>query len=147
LFTEEDEDLELIQAILRAMAQNGADFTLTFRRLCDGSADTSADEPVRRLFKNPSAYEAWAARWRLRLAKEPHDGKARSSAMKAANPAYIPRNHRVEAAIEAALNDDFRLFNVLVEVLSKTFVDQPEYVQYAEPPQPHQRVLRTFCGT
>jgi uncharacterized protein YdiU (UPF0061 family) len=129
------------------MAQDGADFTLTFRGLCDAAADTSRDETVRRLFKDPSAYDGWAARWRLRFAKEPHDGKARSTALKAANPAYIPRNHRVEAAIEAALQDDLRPFNELLEVLSKPFVDQPEYAQHAEPPQPHERVLRTFCGT
>ena len=77
LFTEEDEDLELIQALLSAMAQNGADFTLTFRHLCDAASDRLSDEAVRRLLKDPSAYDGWAARWRLRLAKEPHHAEAR----------------------------------------------------------------------
>ena len=67
--------------------------------------------------------------------------------MKAMNPAYVPRNHRVEAAIQAALKDDFRPFKELVEVLSRPFVDQPDFAEYADPPQPHQRVVRTFCGT
>jgi serine/tyrosine/threonine adenylyltransferase len=147
LFREEDDDLELIQALLSAMAQNGADFTLTFRGLCDAAADSSGDQAVRRLFKDPSAVDDWAARWRLRLAKEPHDAKARSTAMKAVNPVYIPRNHRVEAAIQAGLKDDLRPFNELVELLSNPFVDQPDFAKYADPPQPHERVLRTFCGT
>ena len=147
LLTEEDEDLELIQALLSAMAQNRADFTLTFRGLCAAAADRSGDEAVRRLFKDPSAYDGWAARWRLRLAKEPQDAKARWTAIKAVNPAYIPRNHRIEAAIQAALKDDLRPFNELVEVLSRPFVDQPDFAEYADPPQPHERVLRTFCGT
>jgi protein adenylyltransferase len=123
------------------MAQNGADFTLTFRHLCDAASDRLSDEAVRRLFKDPSAYDGWAARWRLRLAKEPHHAEARSTAMKAVNPAYVPRNHRVEAAIQAALKDDFRPFKELVEVLSRPFVDQPDFAEYADPPQPHQRVV------
>ena len=147
LFTEHDEDLELIQALLSAMAQNGADFTLTFRGLCDAAGGSSGDAAVRRLFEDPSAYDGWAARWRFRLAKEPHALTQRAAAMRAVNPVLVPRNHRVETAIQAALNDDVRPFNELVEALSKPFVDQPDFAQYADPPQPHERVLRTFCGT
>ena len=71
----------------------------------------------------------------------------RAAAMRAVNPVFVPRNHRVETAIQAALKDDVRPFNELVEALSKPFVDQPDFAQYADPPQPHERVLRTFCGT
>jgi uncharacterized protein YdiU (UPF0061 family) len=67
--------------------------------------------------------------------------------MRAVNPVFVPRNHRVETAIQAALNDDVRPLNELVEALSKPFVDQPDFAQYADPPEPHERVLRTFCGT
>ena len=72
----------------------------------------------------------------------------RRNAMRAVNPAFIPRNHRIEAIIEAAVNrDDYAPFEELLAVLAKPFEDQPEFADYAEPPQPEQRVLQTFCGT
>jgi uncharacterized protein YdiU (UPF0061 family) len=68
--------------------------------------------------------------------------------MRAVNPAYIPRNHRVEAMIDAAVErGDFGPFEELLAVLSKPFDEQPERARYAEPPAPHERVLQTFCGT
>jgi serine/tyrosine/threonine adenylyltransferase len=68
--------------------------------------------------------------------------------MRSVNPMFIPRNHRVEAVIEAAVNrDDFAPFEHLLTVLSKPYEDQPASADYAEPPQPDQRVLQTFCGT
>ena len=64
------------------------------------------------------------------------------------NPAFIPRNHRVEAVIQAAMNnDDYAPFEELLTVLSKPFEDQPGFAAYAEPPEPDQRVTQTFCGT
>ena len=64
------------------------------------------------------------------------------------NPAFIPRNHRVEAVIQAAMNnDDYAPFEELLTVLSKPFEDQPAFATYAEPPEPDQRVTQTFCGT
>ena len=104
LFTERDEDLALAQDLLNAMAANHADFTLTFRRLSEAAADPAGDEPVRRLFDDPQAFDAWAVRWRQRLGEEPQDGEARRAAMQAVNPAFIPRNHRVEAMIQAAVS-------------------------------------------
>ena len=148
LFTERDDDAELAQGLLTAMAENRADFTLTFRRLSDAAADPAAHEAVRRLFADPSAYDAWAQRWRQRMGEEPQDGATRAKTMRAANPAFIPRNHRIEAVIQAAIQrDDFSLFEELLTVLSKPYEDQPAFVRYADPPQPHERVLQTFCGT
>jgi uncharacterized protein YdiU (UPF0061 family) len=73
---------------------------------------------------------------------------ARAAAMRAVNPIYIPRNHRVEAVIRAAVdNDDFAPFDELLTVLSKPFEAQPAFAHYAEPPQDHERVVQTFCGT
>jgi uncharacterized protein YdiU (UPF0061 family) len=148
LVTAREGDLELIQALMDAMAANEADFTLTFRALCEAAADGAADERVRNRFANPQAYDEWAPRWRQRLAGEPHDPAARASAMRAVNPAFIPRNHRIEAAIEAAATrDDFGPFEELVTVLARPYDDQPEFAHYADAPAPHERVLRTFCGT
>jgi uncharacterized protein YdiU (UPF0061 family) len=148
LFTEQEDDGQLAADLLGRMAANQADFTLTFRRLGDAAADPAADAPVRSLFADPAAYDGWAARWRQRLDREPLDAAARQAAMRAVNPAFIPRNHRVEAVIQAAVErDDFAPFEELLVVLAKPFEEQPGFARYAEPPQPHERVCQTFCGT
>jgi len=148
LSTECAGDAALGQDLLEAMRANRADFTLTFRRLSEASPGDEDDGGVRRLFADPSAYDAWASRWRRRLEREPTDAAARRSAMLAVNPAYIPRNHRVEAVIRAAVDDDdFAPLHELVTVLSTPFDDQPAFARYADPPAAHERVLQTFCGT
>jgi uncharacterized protein YdiU (UPF0061 family) len=148
LFTSQEDDPELANDLLKAMAENAADFTLTFRRLCDAAQDSAGDAEVRKLFADPAAYDAWASRWRQRMAGEPQDAAARQTAMRAVNPAFIPRNHRVEAVIEAAVNrNDYAPFEELLTVLSRPFEDQPALAPYTEPPKPDERVLQTFCGT
>ena len=147
LFTERDDDQLLAQALLDAMARGRADFTLTFRRLSDAAADDS-NQGVRQLFAEPEAFDEWAGRWRTRLAQEAQSPAERGAAMRAVNPAFIPRNHRVEAVIAAAVtNDDYAPFEELVAVLAKPFSDQPAFADYANPPEPHERVCQTFCGT
>jgi uncharacterized protein YdiU (UPF0061 family) len=148
LFTARDGDEALVQDLLDAMARNQADFTLTFRRLSDATRVPDGDTEVRPLFADPAAYDEWAARWRQRTAGEPQAPAERQAAMRSVNPAFIPRNHRIEAVIEAAVNrDDFAPFEELVAVLANPFEDQPAFAAYADPPEPHQRVLQTFCGT
>ena len=142
LFTARDGDEALVQDLLDAMAKNQADFTLTFRGLADAD-----DDRVRAQFTDPAAFDEWAARWRQRLADEPQSSTERQAAMRAVNPAFIPRNHRVEAVIQAAVNNDYAPFEELLTVLSKPYEDQPEFAAYAEPPLPEQRVTQTFCGT
>ncbi len=148
LFTTRDGDQALVQELLDAMAKNQADFTLTFRRLADAALDSANDGAVRQLFADPAAFDDWAVRWRQRTGSEAQSGEERRNAMRAVNPAFIPRNHRIEAIIEAAVSrDDYAPFEELLTVLSKPFEDQPQFAAYAEPPQPEQRVLQTFCGT
>jgi uncharacterized protein YdiU (UPF0061 family) len=148
LFIERDGDQALAQDLLDAMARNQADFTLTFRRLSEAAQDPVEDAGVRQLFADPAAYDEWAVRWRQRTGQEPQDAAARRAAMRAVNPAFIPRNHRIEAVIEAAANrDDFAPFEELLAVLSQPYEDQPANADYANPPEPDQRVLQTFCGT
>jgi uncharacterized protein YdiU (UPF0061 family) len=148
LFTAREGDPELAQDLLVAMARNQADFTLTFRRLSDTAFDPDKDGGVRQLFAEPAAYDEWVVRWRQRIGDEPQTGVARQAAMRSVNPAFIPRNHRVEAVIEAAVSrNDFAPFEELLAVLAKPFEDQPVFSDYAKPPEPHQRVLQTFCGT
>ncbi len=148
LFTMRDGDEALMQDLLDTMAKNQADFTLTFRRLGDAALDAAGDEHVRKLFADPAAFDEWAARWRQRISEEPQTPAARQAAMQAVNPAFIPRNHRVEAVIQAAMiGNDYAPFEELIAVLSKPYEDQPGFAAYAEPPKPEQRVLQTFCGT
>jgi uncharacterized protein YdiU (UPF0061 family) len=148
LFTMRDGDEALVQDLLDAMAKNQADFTLTFRRLADAALDPAGDAEVRPLFADPAAYDEWAVRWRQRISDEPQTAIERAAAMRSVNPVFIPRNHRVEAVIEAAVNrDDFAPFETLLTVLSKPYQDQRDFTGYADPPEPHQRVMQTFCGT
>ena len=148
LASNKDGDFELAQALLRAMHENGADFTLTFRRLCDAAADEKADANVRILFANPAAYDEWAAMWRSRLAADTLDPTARAQTMRAINPAFIPRNHRVEQALNAAIeHGDFSPFAEMLTVLSRPYEDQAAFADYANTPQADERVFRTFCGT
>lgn len=147
LFTVRNGDDALVQDLLDAMAKNEADFTLTFRRLSDAAGDVN-DDSVRAQFTDPAAFDEWAVGWRQRTACEPQSTTERQAAMRAVNPAFIPRNHRVEAVIQAAMNnDDYTPFEELLSVLSNPYQDQPEFAAYADPPMPDQRVLRTFCGT
>ena len=148
LFTKADGDEALVQDLLDAMAKNQADFTNAFRRLGDAALGADNDEPVRGLFIDPTMLDQWAARWRQRTALEPQTPAERRTAMHRVNPAFIPRNHRVEAVIQAAMNnDDYAPFEELLTVLSKPFEDQPAFADYAEPPEADQRVTQTFCGT
>ncbi|WOS63671.1 protein adenylyltransferase SelO [Sinorhizobium fredii] len=148
LSTAEDGDLELVQALLALMHKGGADFTLTFRKLASSAEDPGADVELAKLFQAPEALSPWLADWRRRLERESRQPVERASAMRGVNPAFIPRNHRVEQAIEAAIEDaDFSLFEALVDVTSKPYEDQPGHAAYAEPPQPDEEVLQTFCGT
>ncbi len=145
---EDEADTALAQDLLGVMAENGADFTLTFRGLCDAAASEAGDEAVRLLFTDRYAYDAWADRWRRRLSQEPGTAEARRAAMRAVNPGFIPRNHIVEQVIEAAVSaGDFGPFEEFLDVLSQPYEDQPGRERYALPATPEERVLRTFCGT
>jgi uncharacterized protein YdiU (UPF0061 family) len=132
----EDGDRDLITSLLDLMHQQGADFTLTFRRLADGSnLDASG------------AFHAWMAAWRHRLSREAVTSEARTAAMRRVNPRFIPRNHRIEQVIAAAMEGDYRPFETLLQVLQRPYENQPDFAAYADPPLPEERVLRTFCGT
>ena len=151
----EDGDAALAADLLEAMQRDQADFTLTFRRLCDAaeSTDTAAADaaaPLCSLFANPQDCAAWTQRWRARLGREPvgMEPAARAAAMRRVNPAFIPRNHRIEAVINAAIDgQDFSLFEEMSAVLARPYLEQPEFAPYADPPQPGEKVLATFCGT
>ncbi|MGX5774813.1 protein adenylyltransferase SelO [Methylorubrum zatmanii] len=152
LTTAREGDAALAGDLLKTMAENEADFTLTFRRLGDAlpeaGAGPRAAEGVRSLFIDPTAFDRWAEGWHRRLADEPGEVASFRRTMRAANPAFIPRNHRVEEMIEAAVErQDFGPFETLLAVLAHPYDDQPDFARYAEPPEGGGRGYRTFCGT
>ena len=147
--SEREEDSKLLSDLLEVMAENQADFTLTFRSLCEVSQSCKeGEEPLRRLFHQHEALDPWLGRWRARLASDSRPQAERRAAMRRANPAFIPRNHLVEEVIEAAVTDgDLKPFQKLVDVLSAPWDSASGDERLAAPPRPEQVVHQTFCGT
>ncbi|MBE1284591.1 MAG: YdiU family protein [Rhodobacteraceae bacterium] len=131
----QDGDLELVTGLLSLMAENQADFTNSFRALTNGTA--------RDQFTDPAAFDNWAEGWTARVQAEPDV----EMVMMRANPAFIPRNHRIEQMIEAAVKGDYTLFQRLNAVLARPFEDQPDHEDLTRVPLPDEIVQATFCGT
>ena len=146
LVSEDEADLNLVAGFLTAMEGKKVDYTLAFRYLAD--AALGQEEPIRALFADPSAYDLWSGHWRARLAREAVAPLARAQAMRRANPAFVPRNHRVEEALSAAVeHGDYAPFETLLSILSRPFDDQPEFAAFAEPAPEGRGRYQTFCGT
>ena len=134
LVSEEDGDLELIQAMLDAMQLARADFTITFRAL-------SNDE-------EPEALKDWLPTWRERLARDTQTAEERRALMRSVNPAYIPRNHLVEEMIAAAVEEqDYAPFEEMLQVLMNPFEEQAGAERYGALPPEGETGYRTFCGS
>jgi uncharacterized protein YdiU (UPF0061 family) len=144
----QDGDADLINRLFGAMQEAGADFTLTFRRLALAAERSNAESALRELFANSSGIDDWVRDWRERLASDPQSTVERVVSMRRVNPAFIPRNHRVEAALNAASErGDLQPFHRLLGIVQRPYDDQPEAEGYEQPPEPSERVLQTFCGT
>lgn len=128
------EDQPLIDDLLTRMADNQADFTNTFRALSEGGA--------RDQFTDPTAFDHWQSRWQDRIATEADP----VALMRATNPAVIPRNHQIEATINAAVNGDLGPFERLHTALAAPY-DAPEQDHLTRPPTTDEAVTQTFCGT
>jgi serine/tyrosine/threonine adenylyltransferase len=151
LMHEENGDLELAQDFLAGMEGQGVDFTLAFRRLADAAeaADASREGGLRQLYADDAKLDAWLPRWRARINAEGTNPAQRAQAMRAVNPLYIPRNHKVEEALDAAVElGNYEPFERLLVVLQQPFTEKPEWTAYAEPANPEIAAgYRTFCGT
>lgn len=131
----DDGDVDLIADLLARMAAGGADFTRCFHGLARGTA--------RQTFADPSDFDDWAQRWQARIVAEADA----QGVMARANPAIIPRNHRIEAAITAAVAGDLAPFRRLDAALARPFDLADENLDLADPPTMDEEVRRTFCGT
>lgn len=139
------DDAEFIDDLLRVMAATGADFTNSFRAL--NAAAVGADEPIRVELGAGMPSGTWRARWQARLAREETNPDARATVMRHANPSVIPRNHRVEAALAAAIAGDLEPLDTLLQALAHPWDPDPRFDEFRRPPAPHEVVQQTFCGT
>jgi len=147
---DEAADAALADDWLALLHAQQVDFTLAWRRLADAAAGDEA--PLRALFADPQAPEAWLDRWRARCAAEDGHapaGAARATRMRGVNPLVIPRNERVEEALAAASNnDDLAPFERLLAALRRPYDDVPQHAAYAQPAAASVMAsYRTFCGT
>ena len=148
LITAHDSDRDLIDGLLRCMAQDRADFTITFRRLADFSTAEGADNSaVRDLFMAREAFDAWAANYRQRLAAEGSADAERRRAMNRVNPKFVLRNHLAEVAIRQARAGDFSEVQHLLKVLERPFDEQPEQTAYAGFPPDWAQHIEVSCSS
>lgn len=143
-----DADRALFDAMFALMQANGVDFTLFFRKLGGlKAADASGDEPLRDLFIDRPAFDAWAIQYRKRLQAEASDDAQRQLAMNKINPKYVLRNYLAQVAIEKAQNKDFSEVERLLAVLQRPFDEQPEHDHYAALPPDWASHLEVSCSS
>ena len=140
-----EQDGALIDDLLALLHAQSVDFTSCFRALSSCVLGNAA--PARSLFAEPSAFDAWAERWKARLASPAATPQVTAQAMDRVNPAYIPCNHQVEAALAAATAGDLQPFRALLDVLSQPFDERPGLEAFAAPAPPTFGAYRTYCGT
>ena len=141
IFNEDIQDESLVEDLLSMMQKYGADYTNTFRALTFETLEDIA------MFGNIE-FDKWYEQWQGRLDKQQKSKSSSEQLMKNSNPALIPRNHRVEAALEAAVkNEDYSVMEQLLDVLSHPYAHSPEQVGYSRLTDSTTRPYRTFCGT
>jgi len=145
LATNDERDLGLVASLFNAMEGQGADFRLFFRKLSRVPED--GRDAVTALFDDPAAICGWLDTWEARIAREGRPDAERAAAMDAMNPLYIPRNHLVEAALEAAEGGDLAPFEKLLEVVRQPFSERDGLAEYTQPAPADTRPYVTYCGT
>ncbi|WP_085908944.1 protein adenylyltransferase SelO [Kiloniella majae] len=155
LVTLQQGDPDFIGDSLKLLSDNEVDFTLFFRHLTGfarsylgiDESDEDHKEKLQNLFKDPEALTNWLPQWQSRQDQETTPTEERLEIMRTSNPIFIPRNHQVEAMIQAAVAGDYAPFEQLHSILSAPFTEQPDNAHYEEPPKPEEVVHATFCGT
>ncbi|KQX68952.1 protein adenylyltransferase SelO [Paenibacillus sp. Root444D2] len=141
IFNEEQQDESLIKDLLTMMQKYSADYTNTFRALTFDKPEESA------LFGN-TEFTQWHEQWQERLGRQQETKDSSQQLMRSSNPAIIPRNHRVEEALEAAVKQgDYSVMERLLNVLSRPFAHSPEQADFSTLPLLSDHPYQTFCGT
>jgi uncharacterized protein YdiU (UPF0061 family) len=148
LTTMREDDAALATRFLGLLHSARVDFTLAFLQLSEAGFGASHEGALRTLLHDAVGVEDWLQAWRTRIGVEPASPTDRHTAMRRANPAFIPRNHLVEAALNAASDrNDLAPFENLLAVLQLPFQDHPGREAWMQPPRDEERVMATFCGT
>jgi uncharacterized protein YdiU (UPF0061 family) len=148
LMSEQADDDALVRELLTLMAAARVDFPVFFRRLANLKRDDSvADEPLRDLFIDRSAFDAWLVKYRARLAAEHSVDAARKIAMNQVNPKFVLRNHLAQIAIEKAQQKDFSEVARLLRILQRPFDEQPEHEPYAALPPDWAANISVSCSS
>jgi uncharacterized protein YdiU (UPF0061 family) len=148
LSSEEEGDAELVKRLFAVMHAAESDFTLTFRRLADVVEHPDQQGPLRELFPESAEIESWLQDWDTRMKRDPKTASDRAANMRRVNPEFIPRNHRVQSALDTAVESgDLEPFRRLLAILQQPYDQQPEAAEFASPPPPSEREFQTFCGT
>jgi uncharacterized protein YdiU (UPF0061 family) len=141
IFNQETQDEALFERLLELMQKNKLDYTNTFRTLTLGNVEGTGLLAVQ-------DYAVWHQKWQERLTRQQQSIQESLACMQRSNPAVIPRNHRVEEALKAAVGQgDFSVMERLLSVLSKPYACSAEHVEYTLPPERTDRNYQTFCGT
>jgi len=140
-----ESDWPLVDSLLQLMQDQEVDFTLTFRHLRE--AATGDQDPFLKRFPRQAPILEWLAAWHHHLQVAGISAKSASSTMQLANPVIIPRNHRIEEVIQAGKQGDFGPFHRLHGILQHPFDEQLAFSEYENPPEPHEVIRATFCGT
>ncbi len=148
LATTRDGDDMLVEQLLGALAANRVDFSLFFRRLSDLQAgDPTGDAPLRDLFIDRSAFDAWSVEYRRRLQAESSVDAARKSRMDRVNPKYVLRNYLAQVAIEKAQQKDFSEVMRLLQILRNPYDEQPDNDAYAALPPDWAAGIEVSCSS
>jgi uncharacterized protein YdiU (UPF0061 family) len=145
LLTKEDDDFALAREFLDGLKEAKADFTNSFVALTR-SAETGRRENLP-WSGDGTALSSWQAKWEARLARQQKSRDEVAAVMRRANPFVIPRNHRVEEALGAAVAGDFAVMQRLLDVLADPFTETEAHWPYREAPPAGSAAYRTFCGT
>lgn len=141
IFNEEAEDEALIDGLLSMMQKYRADFTNTFRAL-------TFDTPEDTVLSGTPEFAQWHELWMARLSRQQEPKASSNQLMRNSNPALIPRNHRVEEALESVVNQgDYHVMERLLAALTHPYAHSPEQAEYSTPPEASACPYRTFCGT
>jgi len=148
LINREEDDIDLLNEFLDILQAEQIDYTLAFRFLSDIAADQNNHKRFSALFPQNTKSSEWLLKWKKRISREQLLPDDISRQMNLVNPAFIPRNHRIEEAIKYAENENtFTRVHTLLEILQSPYIEQEKYTEYMKPAEEHERVLQTFCGT
>ena len=141
LFNEEKQDESLVEDLLKMMKKYKADYTNTFRAL-------TFEKPEDTVLKDAPEFKYWYKQWQERLDRQQDSRDSSKQLMRNSNPAIIPRNHRVEEALEAAVKqEDYSVLKRLLDILSTPYAHSEEQSEYSTLPAQTAQPYRTFCGT